>query len=144
MFYFIFNFRPKISIEFSLHYSSNKIWKFFFSAVPALSFQKCLPRRYGIDRIVCVCNTNYCDTLDPVRQISAGKYLQYTSNKAGKRFEQSLGYFSSINNTESFPTIEVNRDMSYQTIFGFGGAFTDSTGINIMSLNEDVRSKLMM
>lgn len=114
-----------------------------FLALPALSSRKCLPRSYGDERIVCVCNNNYCDTIEPVRKISPKLYLKYTSDKAGKRLEKSIGYFSSINNTKSVLTVEVKSNIRYQTTVGFGGAFTDATGINVMLLNEKLRSKLM-
>ncbi|CAG2064517.1 unnamed protein product, partial [Timema podura] len=37
----------------------------------------------------------------------------------------------------------LNADVTYQEIMGFGGALTDSTGLNIMSLSDDAREKLL-
>ena len=37
----------------------------------------------------------------------------------------------------------MNREQSFQTILGFGGAFTDSAGINIAKLDEDGRRGLI-
>lgn len=39
--------------------------------------------------------------------------------------------------------ILINQDVTYQSILGFGGAFTDAAGINIKSLNKDLQNKLM-
>ena len=33
-------------------------------------------------------------------------------------------------------TVRVNRDQKYQTLMGFGGAFTDSTGYNVAKLSK--------
>lgn len=38
----------------------------------------------------------------------------------------------------------INADVKYQSILGFGGAFTDSAGINILdNLKRDAREKLL-
>lgn len=37
----------------------------------------------------------------------------------------------------------INADLKYQKIFGFGGAFTDSAGININSLTEKSKEYLL-
>ncbi|KAJ8927687.1 hypothetical protein NQ314_019823 [Rhamnusium bicolor] len=43
---------------------------------------------------------------------------------------------------DSFTTIKINK-RQYQSIVGFGGAFTDATGINIRSLPEGAQKKLL-
>lgn len=103
--------------------------------------QKCLSRSYGKGNIVCVCNKEYCDTIGPVKKLDAGSFWQYTSNKAGFRLEKEMGKFTS--NSDARNTITVRQDKSYQVIDGFGGAFTDATGINILSLSNDLQDKLM-
>ena len=39
--------------------------------------------------------------------------------------------------------VKVNRDIKYQEIFGFGGAFTDSTGINIKKLGPKLEEQML-
>ena len=39
--------------------------------------------------------------------------------------------------------IKVNRDVKYQEIFGFGGAFTDATGIMIKKLSPKLQEQLL-
>lgn len=45
--------------------------------------------------------------------------------------------------TNPTTTITIDRDATQQEILGFGGAFTDATGINIQKLTEDVQIKLL-
>nr|CAD7395805.1 unnamed protein product [Timema poppensis] len=40
-------------------------------------------------------------------------------------------------------TFSVNRDITYQDVYGFGGADTDATGVNKRSLSEDAGDKLI-
>lgn len=40
-------------------------------------------------------------------------------------------------------TFTVNTSVSYQKVMGFGGAFTDSFGINLLSLSEKAQENLM-
>ena len=37
----------------------------------------------------------------------------------------------------------VARNYKYQKMMGFGGAFTDSNGLNILTLSQDVQDTLM-
>lgn len=103
--------------------------------------EKCLVREYGPDKKVCICNKDYCDTIDPLQKIEQGQFVKYTSNKNGLRFEKETGNF--VNTSKPNNIIYINSDHVYQKIVGFGGALTDATGINLMSLEEDVRNKLM-
>ncbi|KAJ8910784.1 hypothetical protein NQ315_015125 [Exocentrus adspersus] len=101
----------------------------------------CLPRDYGNDGTVCVCNTDHCDTVTPVEQESEGNYIIYTSNKAGLRFNIGRGTFTQNNLTAE--TINIDQNTTYQEILGWGGAFTDATGININSLSSETRTRLL-
>ena len=38
----------------------------------------------------------------------------------------------------------MNRDIKHQEIFGFGGAFTDSTGINIKKLSPKLGQQILI
>lgn len=59
------------------------------SAVPT----PCVPRRFGYDSVVCVCNATYCDFAPPTPAIPAQQYVLYTSSMGGLRFQQSSGSF---------------------------------------------------
>lgn len=68
--------------------------------------------------------------------------MKFTSNIDGLRFAKQVGRFSKKYDWKN--KIRVFPSWKFQSIIGFGGAFTDATGVNIMSLDEDVRNNLMM
>ena len=39
--------------------------------------------------------------------------------------------------------IKVNREVKHQEIFGFGGAFTDATGINIKKMSPKLQEQII-
>ncbi|XP_044017101.1 lysosomal acid glucosylceramidase-like [Aphidius gifuensis] len=100
----------------------------------------CIPRKFP-NGIVCVCNSTYCDSIEidvPPKE----KFRSYISSKDGKRFEVEDGDFSTeITNDRIVFSLSSTR--TYQTINGFGGAFTDSTGININKLSNATREQLL-
>lgn len=67
----------------------------------------------------------------------------YVSSRAGMRFEKSLLPISTENVSVGSVKIAVDAGKQYQSIIGFGGAFTDSVGINLDSLSERTRYKLL-
>ncbi|KAG7153639.1 lysosomal acid glucosylceramidase-like [Homarus americanus] len=99
---------------------------------------KCNPRVYDYDSVVCVCDASYCDNPGIITFPEKGKFTLVTSTKDGLRF-----------NVEEFPVsneedpdavvVTINPEDEYQIILGFGGAFTDSTGLNVVSLPEDAQ-----
>nr|CAD7573563.1 unnamed protein product [Timema californicum] len=44
---------------------------------------------------------------------------------------------------EDTVTFSVNRDITYQDVYGFGGADTDATGVTKSSLSEDAGDTLI-
>ncbi|KAJ1364540.1 hypothetical protein KIN20_024663 [Parelaphostrongylus tenuis] len=106
--------------------------------------QPCVRKTYRASdvNIVCVCNATYCDDIEPLAEIPAGKAVMCVSSLNGKRFEKSLLPFST-ENTPASVKIVVDARKQFQSIIGFGGAFTDSTGINLYSLSEPTRKKLL-
>ncbi|XP_049830163.1 lysosomal acid glucosylceramidase-like [Schistocerca gregaria] len=113
-----------------------------FSAVPVNADSQCIPKSFGYDSIVCVCNATYCDEFETVTHYPSGKYLLYTSTKDGLRFKKSVGSFSPRKGASCL-TLQVDRGTKYQTVKGFGTAFTDSAGINVFSLSPDAQQNLM-
>lgn len=90
---------------------------------------------------VCVCNARYCDTV-PDLDLSNGKYQVYSTSKAHLGFYSRTGSFAEDTDGTKV-SISVDQDKKHQSIIGFGGAFTDSVGINILSLPEAAQNKLM-
>ncbi|XP_055906513.1 lysosomal acid glucosylceramidase-like [Eupeodes corollae] len=111
---------------------------------------------------VCVCNTTYCDFLEPVSPASEDSIVVTSSSKAGLRFATKLGQFSdqkimindlnerSEENTTSMISIEleaskrvtkiqIDRSKKYQKIVGFGGAFTGAVSYNLKNLPQELQ-----
>ena len=60
-----------------------------------------MPRNYGAENIVCVCNATYCDTVDPITPLQSRTYVAYTSSKTGVRFNKSYGAIKKLESKES-------------------------------------------
>lgn len=108
----------------------------------------CIHRNYGRGSTVCVCSQQYCDMLGKVQKQEVGTASSYESSKDGARFLSTTHGFVSraVNLTAAKRTdniIIIDRQRTYQEIIGFGGSFTDSAGINIISLQEPLQSQLL-
>ncbi|KHJ95604.1 O-Glycosyl hydrolase family 30 [Oesophagostomum dentatum] len=92
--------------------------------------------------IVCVCNATYCDDIEPLASIPNGKAVVYVSSLAGKRFERSTVPILESRG-EANLEITVDARQEFQSIIGFGGAITDSAGINLASLSEKTQKRIL-
>ncbi|XP_054279021.1 lysosomal acid glucosylceramidase-like [Macrosteles quadrilineatus] len=120
----------------------------------------CALRDYGDERKVCVCNATYCDTITRENTIGRDEFMTLVSCKDGLRFQKNIGKFSQ-NETKPGATsnsvlswllgsstsdtllLTINTTVRYQKIVGFGGAFTDAAGINILSLGKEMQEMLL-
>ncbi|EZA56663.1 hypothetical protein DMN91_000885 [Ooceraea biroi] len=102
----------------------------------------CVEQSFGPGRIVCVCNSTYCDTIDEP-ELRAGQFQWYTSTEDGLRLQLTVGDFSSINNENNGLILIVNSSQAYQSIHGFGGAMTDATALNIRTLSNETQQILL-
>ncbi len=81
----------------------------------------------------CMCNSTYCDAVAPagLASLRPSEYVIYSSSSAGARLQRSQGTLSSsvssISNSSSGIRIDVDLNTRYQSILGFGGAFTDAS-----------------
>ncbi|KAI4467344.1 glucosylceramidase [Holotrichia oblita] len=117
-----------------------KVLLLLFFVASVRSATECLHRDFGYTGTVCVCNAEHCDTIDPITEVPSNQYISYTSNLEGLRFQREVGEFSS---TENSKADVIDRSKRYQEIVGFGGAFTDATGINLDILDEQTREHLI-
>ncbi|KAH9396804.1 hypothetical protein TYRP_003102 [Tyrophagus putrescentiae] len=122
------------------------------------------PRGFGNGASVCVCKAehggNTCandlQLKPPLENLkkSPGVVSAYVSSKKGARFSHlQLQFKNGQNNLKSqsptttaqhnVTTIEINQTITYQRIIAFGGAFTDSAGINIASLPDQLQRQLI-
>lgn len=103
--------------------------------------QECLPQKFKESSIVCKCNSTHCDFLQIPKSTSDGQFIDVSSDKNGKRFFVQSGTVST--DEDDGVIINVDSAIKYQKIVGFGGAFTDSAGLNIKKLSKEAQENLM-
>uniref|UniRef100_A0A7E4UUW6 Glucosylceramidase n=1 Tax=Panagrellus redivivus TaxID=6233 RepID=A0A7E4UUW6_PANRE len=96
-------------------------------------------------RIECLCNSTYCDEFPPLGNLNNDQAAVYKSSISGKRFEKSVLSFGNSFEQERAQTIQATFDSgkTYQTMTGFGAAFTDACGINLDQLSEKTRDNFI-
>ncbi|GAB6029787.1 hypothetical protein CHUAL_005502 [Chamberlinius hualienensis] len=116
----------------------------------------CIERDCGEGSIVCVCNSTHCDEIS-LHSSRSGYVTVYTSTKSGLRFHGETQPIGQLRNKtpsgdENGPTNWTERRQCHivngpskfkQTVLGFGGSFTDATGININQLSSETKENLM-
>uniref|UniRef100_A0A1I7YW22 Glucosylceramidase n=1 Tax=Steinernema glaseri TaxID=37863 RepID=A0A1I7YW22_9BILA len=106
------------------------------------------------DNFVCVCNATVCHTLPDDDAWGRQQQLtMFTTSKEGKRFERSIWNFVSKKSDllrqqlgDTFDneiTVGRPRRSSHTLIKGFGAALTDAAAINLNSLDEAAKDKLI-
>ncbi|KAG7196904.1 hypothetical protein KM043_000178 [Ampulex compressa] len=106
----------------------------------------CIPRSFKADSIVCVCNATYCDGTPPIEPLKPEdrNFYHFVSSKDGLRFFFAKEKFEETCNFVTAPsTLALDARETFQRIHGFGGAFTDSTGINIKKLSHEAQKQLL-
>lgn len=82
---------------------------------------------------VCVCTESYCDSLKLPQLSNSNEWMLVTSTESGQRFDFSLGEFNlphesnrinSTTTTTATTFAEINQNMLFQKIAGFGGSIT--------------------
>ncbi|XP_034954351.2 lysosomal acid glucosylceramidase [Zootoca vivipara] len=111
-------------------------------AAGVMGSQPCIPKFFGRDAMVCVCNRTYCDTQDPVSLPPAGYFVKYESSRSTSRMERSEGKFQGKTTTPALVLV-LELAQRYQIIKGFGGSITDSVGINVLSLTPETQNHLL-
>ncbi|XP_045158968.2 lysosomal acid glucosylceramidase-like [Mercenaria mercenaria] len=106
----------------------------------------CVPRSFGQDSIVCVCNATYCDTFEnkEPKQPGPANPIPYfdavVTTRDGLRMVRRSGSFGAPPSEENVFKVGTTTG---QTIIGFGGAFTDAATITMNSLSKAARSNLL-
>ncbi|XP_045599901.1 putative glucosylceramidase 3 isoform X2 [Procambarus clarkii] len=103
---------------------------------------ECNPRQFEYDSVVCVCDASGCDQPGIINFPEEGSFTVVTSSRDGLRF-----------NVETFPVssevssgavvVTLNRQDTFQTMIGFGGAFTDATGLNLLTLPSEAQDLVL-
>ncbi|XP_044731278.1 uncharacterized protein LOC123294228 [Chrysoperla carnea] len=141
----IFCYASFVGLSEKVMLINNKTLKIllFFALSQEIIGNKCIRRDYGETSFICVCNSNYCDSIEPLpKHLEPNQYVTYTSTKDELRMKQKIITKSSFQ-FRSKPDIILSRTKTYQKIMGFGGAWTDATGINIADLPKPAQDLLM-
>ncbi|KAL1422244.1 hypothetical protein MTO96_022125 [Rhipicephalus appendiculatus] len=105
------------------------------AALISVAAAQCRPRDYGWGSQVCVCNPEYCDFIGDVRPPQRGAVAAFESTKRGLRFAKTVLLREALGSDDiNALQLVINPSKTYQTILGFGGAFTDAVGINLRTL----------
>lgn len=97
------------------------------------AYSPCIKKDFGLGSVVCVCNATYCDKFVGETELGANQYVVYTSTKDGQRFNESIHTTAGVNQFEQIDLkLELNVSTHFQTIFGFGGAFTGFIAFRFM------------
>ena len=105
------------------------------------SAQNCIPINFGSDSIVCKCNSTYCDFYNDPEPAKKGEFIWYVTSKRGMRLHHSNGSIYQESNDKF--NIFINAKKKYQSVIGFGGAFTDSAGLNVKKLSQASQDNLL-
>nr|XP_056709475.1 lysosomal acid glucosylceramidase-like [Euleptes europaea] len=105
----------------------------------------CVPKYFGRDAMVCVCNATYCDTTDPVSFLPEGFFVKYETTKSGHRMTCTEGKFQQNRTSPGLMGLKYifNASERYQCVKGFGGSHTDAAAINILSLSPATQEHLL-
>ncbi|XP_023245563.1 glucosylceramidase-like [Copidosoma floridanum] len=114
---------------------------FIASALSTALAQDCKPVDFWGDSIVCECNATYCDYYSDSKPLNSDEFISYVTSKGGKRLSRSEGNI--LNKAKNSHVININSNIQYQAIEGFGGAFTDAAGINIKKLSKGSQDNLI-
>ncbi|KAK6750035.1 hypothetical protein RB195_002186 [Necator americanus] len=106
------------------------------------AYHPCAARTLKKNEVVCVCNTTYCDNVVPLGDLRLGEGTVYYSNEAGRRLDRSF-LRQTANRAENGTLLTLDFTATFQKMIGFGGAFTDSAGINLRSLPKSMQDSIL-
>ena len=96
---------------------------------------------------VCRCTENYCDSIVPLGTLPNGQAALYESTSEHADTHRLTRLMNLQFQPEPNPNItnllQIDDAITYQTILGFGGAFTDSSAIVADQLSENLRQILL-
>lgn len=134
-----------------MHFLINVVVLLCLSINYALCSGGCFSRHYhGQDSFVCVCHQRKCGTLPKhLSKIAEDQVVSYESDIRKYRFHKEIinlaTYNDHLSRGSKNDVVQIIVDPSQLggEIFGFGAAFTDSTGINILKLPSHLQDRLL-
>uniref|UniRef100_A0A183CQC4 Glucosylceramidase n=1 Tax=Globodera pallida TaxID=36090 RepID=A0A183CQC4_GLOPA len=110
-------------------------------------WKPCKKRKFGQDSFVCVCSAEHCDSPEAIGDLNdSHKLVYYVSDPADKRlarFELAPTANDAAATAKGIVEVRVDASQKRQTIFGFGGAFTDAVGISLNALSKQTSDALL-
>lgn len=91
---------------------------------------------------ICVCNSTYCDTLDIAYPESSKEYTLVTTSRSKDRFHYKTGKFGDEDDCckkKRHAYLEVDTSKTFQTMQGFGGAYTGAVTQVVSKLSTNMR-----
>lgn len=96
------------------------------------------------DNFACVCTVSQpCPKIEPAGKTPPNVVSKYSTTFYGKRMVKESSELHDKDEHVDIGTgdvsqvyVKVNRDNKFQTIQGFGGAFTDATGYNLKTVDK--------
>ncbi|KAK6021911.1 hypothetical protein OSTOST_12406 [Ostertagia ostertagi] len=107
-----------------------------------VTHRPCAARSLGENLVVCVCNTTYCDDIEPLGDLRIGQAVLYYSNQNSSRLMKS-NLRQTANRAEGSILLTLDSRTTYQKMLGFGGAFTDAAGIVLQSLPKAMQDTIL-
>ncbi|CAD5228539.1 unnamed protein product [Bursaphelenchus xylophilus] len=118
-----------------------------FAAVSSANAQPCAQKiGRAPSYIACACNTTYCDQIPNVTTLKNGQFAVLETDEDGKRGELKLGNIGeklTVKTGNEKIIIRLDPKTTYQEILGFGAAFTDSVGVNLRSLSNELQQSIL-
>ncbi|XP_054158414.1 putative glucosylceramidase 3 [Oppia nitens] len=103
----------------------------------------------GHGSFVCVCTESEpCAKIETPVRTAPDVVTNWFSSRDGARLrKQTLKFGDKLDSTTTGNGaqlhVKVNREIKYQEILGFGGAFTDATGINLKALGDKLGDQVL-
>ncbi|XP_015794414.1 glucosylceramidase-like [Tetranychus urticae] len=105
----------------------------------------CIKRYFNQNSFVCACDTRSCPSIPGTTRPPKGYIDQWVSSRSLHRFHLTRLNLNRLSRPLFPPSLVVTLRLNdrRQTIHGFGGAFTDATGLNLATLPMALRDQIM-
>ena len=107
-------------------------------------------KSFGFNNFVCVCTeAQPCDKMPQLQKTAKGVVTSWSSSYHGARFGRQTLKLEPLTTPVNIAAddglihITLHRDQVGQKIIGFGGAFTDSTGYNVLKMSPKVQDQIL-
>lgn len=112
----------------------------------------CVREYFDQNSFVCVCNLTDCRSIEPATPPPKGYIFEWESSQAEHRLHRTVRSTKDLpRSTEGYEEIDPSLlrirllpEERRQTIHGFGAAFTDASGFNLLDLPMNLSDHIMV